>query len=137
MASSSMCGATISTRSCRPAACSSEYAEARVGAGVGVSIKVMTIAMYVNTGEPAAIVTGALDAGSSVTVDLCHEQADDQRQGSRRRSGPRHAAAVGVARRAGHDRHEIRLWPRLLRLVYGAREWGADPLVQHGAGRRE
>src|ERR1051326_5111520 len=106
-------------------------------AGAGVSVKVTTKAMYGNRGKPPAIVTGGLAAGVSVTVDLRNEQADDQRQGSRRRIVPRHAAALGPARRAGHDRHEVRLRPRLLRLVHRARERGADPLVQHGARRRD
>ena len=64
------------------------------------------------------------------------DEPDDQRPQRRRRrraDRPRHAAAVGAARRAADDRHQIRLRRGRLRCLHRAGRWRAGALVRDAA----
>src|SRR5947208_13567041 len=55
----------------------------------------------------------------------------DQRNRTQRRCRRRHTPAVGAARRARNDRHQIRLRPGPLRRLYRAHRWRAGTFLHH------
>src|SRR3984893_16799127 len=60
--------------------------------------------------------------------DLRHQSQQEYTQRRRRR---RHAAPLGVARRARHDRHEVRLRHGALRRLHRACRRGRHPFLRH------
>src|SRR5437660_627841 len=65
-----------------------------------------------------------------------HDQAQRQWQGHRGRRRFRHAVAVGAARHARPDRHQVRVRRGAVRRLHGASRWAGGALVPHAGERR-
>ena len=66
----------------------------------------------------------------AATPRKTHHAANRQQSGTRNRCRTGDAAVMGVARGAGHDRHQVRLRDRSVRGLHGAYRWRAGSLVR-------